>query len=63
MNINFENGTIEMTKAEAKEAGKFNSEKYIELKEIRSEFRLCIISNFQHNDLPLHLSHCINTKR
>lgn len=38
MNINFENGTIEMTKAEAKEAGKFNSEKYIELKEIRSEF-------------------------
>ena len=37
MNINFENGTIEMTKAEAKEAGKFNSEKYIELKEIRSE--------------------------
>ena len=38
MNINFKNGTIEMTKAEAKEAGKFNSEKYLELKEIRSEF-------------------------
>lgn len=38
MNINFEARTIEMTKAEAKEAGRFNSEKYIELKEIRSEF-------------------------
>lgn len=38
MNINFEAKTIEMTKAEAKEAGRFNSEKYIELKEIRSEF-------------------------
>lgn len=38
MTINFENNTIEMTKAEAKEAGKFNSEKYLELKEIRAEF-------------------------
>jgi len=38
MTINFENNTIEMTKAEAKEAGKYNSEKYLELKEIRSEF-------------------------
>lgn len=38
MNINFEAKTIEMTKAEAKEAGRFNSEKYIELKEILSEF-------------------------
>ena len=38
MNINFEKQIIEITKAEAKEAGKFNSEKYNELKEIRSEF-------------------------
>ena len=38
MNINYEKQTIEMTKAEAKEAGKYNSEKYIELKEIRTDF-------------------------
>lgn len=38
MKINFENNTIEMTKAEAKEAGKYNSEKYIELKSIRADF-------------------------
>lgn len=38
MKINFENNTIEMTKAEAKEAGKFNSDKYLELKEIRADF-------------------------
>ena len=38
MNINFENNTIEMTKTEAKEAGKYNTEKYLELKAIRSEF-------------------------
>ena len=38
MNINFEKQIIEMTKEEAKDAGKFNSPKYNELKEIRSEF-------------------------
>ena len=38
MTINFENNTIEMTKTEAKEAGKYNTEKYLELKAIRSEF-------------------------
>lgn len=38
MNIILEKQTIEMTKAEAKEAGKYNSEKYLELKDIRSEF-------------------------
>ena len=38
MKIIFEKQIIEMTKAEAKEAGKYNSEMYHELKEIRSEF-------------------------
>lgn len=38
MTINYEKEIIEMTKAEAKEAGKYNSEKYNELKEIRSVF-------------------------
>ncbi len=38
MTINFEARTIEMTKAEAKEAGKYNSDKYNELVDIRSKF-------------------------
>ena len=38
MKINYANNTIEMTKAEAKEAGKYNSDKYLELKEIRADF-------------------------
>lgn len=38
MTVNFERMTIVMTKAEAKDAGKFNSEKYNELLEIRSQF-------------------------
>ncbi len=38
MTINFEARTIEMTKVEAKEASKYNSEKYNELLEIRSQF-------------------------
>ena len=38
MTINYENRTIEMTKTEAKEAGKYNSDKYNELKEIRKDF-------------------------
>lgn len=38
MTINFKNKTIEMTKTEAKDAGKYNSEKYLELKDIRAEF-------------------------
>ncbi len=38
MNANFERMTIEMTKAEAKEAGKYNSDKYNELMAIRSQF-------------------------
>ena len=38
MTINYENRTIEMTKTEAKEAGKYNSDNYNELKEIRKDF-------------------------
>jgi len=38
MKINFENNTIEMTKAEEKEARKYNSDKYLELKDIRADF-------------------------
>ena len=38
MKINFESRTIEMTKTEAKEAGKYNSDKYNELKAIRADF-------------------------
>ena len=38
MTINYETKTIVMTKTESKEAGKFNSEKYLELTEITSKF-------------------------
>lgn len=47
MFANYEKMTIEMTKAEAKEAGKFNSEKYHELKQLRAEnptFRIVTIN-------------------
>ena len=35
MKANLMNGTIEMTKEEAKSAGKLNSDKFMELKEAR----------------------------
>lgn len=38
MTLNYEANTIEMTKAESKEAGKPNTEKYFELLELRKTF-------------------------
>ena len=38
MNINYENKTIEMSNAEAKDAGKYGSDKFIELNAIREKF-------------------------
>ena len=38
MKINYANNTIEMNKKEAKEAGKYNSQVYNELKAIRADF-------------------------
>ena len=49
MTINYENRTIEMTKTEAKEAGKYNSDKYNELKEI-PDFRIVTKSSSRKRD-------------
>ena len=53
MKINFESRTIEMTKAEAKEAGRYNSDKYNELKAIKADFpnfRIVTKSATRRND-------------
>lgn len=47
MFANYEKQIIEMTKAEAKEAGKFNTEKYNELKQLRTDnptFRIVTVN-------------------
>ena len=46
MKANLMNGTIEMTKEEAKSAGKLNSDKFMELKEYQTAyptFTICIV--------------------
>jgi len=53
MTINFEKNTIEMTKAEAKEAGKFGSEKFNELVKFRTlcpDYEIVVKANSTKRD-------------
>lgn len=53
MTINFEKNTIEMTKTEAKEAGKFGSEKFNELVKLRTlcpDFEIVVKANSTNKD-------------
>ena len=52
MTINYINETIELTNAEAKEAGIFNSTKYIELKEAKADtgYRVVVLPKKRNSD-------------
>lgn len=65
MKINFVSRTIEMTKTEAKEAGKYNSDKYNELKAIRADFpnfRIVTKSTSKKKDTYKGLNYAYITK-
>ena len=67
MFINYEMATIEITKAEAKEAGVFKSEMYENLKEareaieeLRNPFKILLSTAFTHHKLIILIVLCVN---